>query len=128
MSFLKKLGQVILNVTGIVTGFGPLIAALIPGNKDDKIIQIVSADLTQIANIIQQVEVFGQALGLPGADKLKGSAPAVAQIILQSSLMINKKINNPVLFKQGCTKIADGMADILNSIPDNNVQIEDKKA
>ncbi len=116
MTFLKKLGTIVLKVTEIVTGFGPLASMLIPGTKDDKIIQMVSADLVQIASIIAQVEVFGQALGIAGPDKLKAAAPAVAQIILQSAVMVNHKIENPALFHQGCTKVADGMADILNSL------------
>jgi hypothetical protein len=119
MTFLKKLGEVVLKVTGIVTGFGPGLAAIIPGTKDDVIIQKVSIDLAEIAQIIQQAEVFGQALGLPGAQKLQAAAPAVAQIILQSSILAKHELANPVLFQQGCTKVADGMADVLNSLKDN---------
>jgi hypothetical protein len=116
MSFLKKLGSIILKVSEIVIGFGPAAAMLIPGTKDDKIIQTISVDLAQIAQIIAQVEVFGQALSLPGAQKLQAAAPAVAQVVLQSSIMVNHKIANPALFQTGCTKVADGMADILNSL------------
>jgi hypothetical protein len=116
MAFLKKLGQIVLKATEIVAAFALPVSMSIPGNKDDKIIQTISADLAQIAQIIAQAEVFGQALGLPGADKLKASAPAVAQIILQSSILVNHKIENPVLFQAGCMKIADGMADVLNSL------------
>jgi hypothetical protein len=119
MTFLKKLGAILLEATKIVTGFGPLASALIPGTKDDKIIQVVSSDLVQIAGIVTQVEVFGQALSIAGADKLKAAAPAVAQIILQSSLLANHKIANAPLFQTGCTKIADGMADVLNALKDN---------
>lgn len=118
MKFLTKLGQILLKATEIVTGFGPLASALIPGTKDDKIIQVISTDLAQISQIIGQVELFGQALGIAGPDKLKAAAPAVAQIILQSSILAQHKIADPVLFQQGATKIADGMADVLNSLQD----------
>lgn len=118
MSWLKKVGSIVLKVSQIVVGFGPTAAALIPGDKDDKIIRVLSADLVQIAGIIQQVEVFGQALGLPGADKLKAASPAVAQIILQSAILAKHEIADPALFSRGCTKVADGMADILNSLKD----------
>lgn len=118
MAWLKKVGQIVLKVTEIVVGFGPVVSSLIPGDRDDKIIQVVSVDLVQISQIIQQVEVFGQALGIAGPDKLKAAAPAVAQIILASSMMAKHEIADPVLFRQGCTKVADGMADILNSLKD----------
>lgn len=119
MKFLSKLGAIILKVTQIVVGFGPGLAAIIPGTKDDKIIQIISVDLQHVAAVVQQAEVFGQALSLPGADKLKAAAPAVAQIVLQSALLANHAIEDPALFAQGCTKLADGMADILNSLKAN---------
>jgi hypothetical protein len=118
MSWLSKAATIALKVTEIVTGLGPLASAIIPGDKDDKIIQAVSVDLAQIAQIIAQVEIFGQALGLPGAQKLTAAAPSVAQVILQSSIMAKHEISNPELFKTGCTKVADGMADVLNSLKD----------
>jgi hypothetical protein len=125
MSWLSKAAMIALKVTEIVTGIGPLAAAIIPGDKDDKVIQKVSVDLAQIAQIIAQVEIFGQALGLPGAQKLTAAAPSVAQIILQSSVMAKHEIADPALFKVGCTKVADGMADVLNSLKDK-VESENK--
>lgn len=117
MNFLAKLGGIILKVTEIVTGFSPILQTVLPGQKDT--IQLVSRDLVEIANIITQVEAFGQVLGTPGADKLKAATPLVAQIILQSSILANHSIANPALFKQGTQKIADGMADVLNSLQGN---------
>jgi hypothetical protein len=43
------------------------------------------------------------------------AAPLIAQAILQSSLMAGHTLADPVLFKQGATKIADGLADVLNA-------------
>lgn len=127
MSWLKKVGMILLRTTEIVTGLGPVVSALIPGKKDDAIIQVVSQDLAQIASIIAQVEVIGQALGLPGDKKLIAASAPVAQIILQSSVMVHHKIADPVLFQKGCASIASGMADVLNSLKDD-VDTEDKKA
>mgnify|MGYP001561276841 FL=1 len=118
MGWLKKVGLIVLKVTEIVSGLGPIASALIPGDKDDKVIRVVSADLAQIAAIIAQAEIFGQALGLPGAQKLTASAPAVAQIIMQSAILANHKIADPVKFKAGCTQVPSGMADILSSLED----------
>lgn len=82
-------------------------------------ITVVSQDLSQIASIITQVEAMGQALGIAGPDKLRAASPLVAQIILQSALLANHSISDGPLFTQGTTKVADGMADILNALKDN---------
>jgi len=113
MKFLTRLGKVLLQATQIVTGIAPFIPATQQGTY-----QIISRDLEQISAIIAQVELFGQALGLPGSQKLTAATPAIAQIILQSSILANHKISDEVLFKQGCQKIADGMADVMNSLED----------
>jgi hypothetical protein len=117
MTFLKKLGQILLKATEIVAGFQPLIASTFPGVSGP--VQVASRDLAQIADIIAQVEAMGQALGQPGADKLRAAAPLVAQVILQSSLLAQRQIADPMLFKVGAQKVADGMADVLNSLKDD---------
>lgn len=114
MGFLKKLGTVLLKVTEIATGFG----ALVPPQYQN-VEKAVISDLKAIESVIVNVEAFGQVLGTPGADKLKAATPLVAQMILQSSLVAGRKIENAALFQQGATKIADGMADILNSLKDD---------
>ena len=128
MSFLKKFGQIAGEVGKValsVAGVAPYVQAALPGQSEK--IQIVSADLAQIATIAQEVEVIGQALSLPGTQKLQAATPLVAQVILQSSLLANHKISNPALFAQGSQKIADGMADVLNSLKDE-VATENKTA
>lgn len=114
MKYLTKIGQILLKVTQIATGLAPII----PTEYKDKYVA-VSRDLEQISAIIVQAELFGQALGLPGSQKLTAATPAVAQIILQSSVLVDHKIADPVLFRQGCQKIADGMADVMNSLNDS---------
>ena len=114
MKFLTKLGQILLKATTIITGIAPFI----PSNQVG-LYTTISKDLSEIANIVVQAEVFGQSLNLPGAQKLQAASPAVAQIILQSAILANHKIANEDLFKQGVTKITDGMADVLNSLHDN---------
>lgn len=114
MTLLSKIGSILLKVTQIVIGLSPLIPDTQKGAY-----QIISRDLEQISSIIIQAELFGQALGLKGPDKLTAATPAVAQIILQSSILANHKIANQELFKQGCNKIANGMADVMNSLNDS---------
>lgn len=117
MTFLKKLGTIILKATEIVTGFGPLISTMQP--KAAPVITEIQSDLAAVATVIANVEAVGQVLGTPGADKLRAATPLVAQAILQSSLLAHRKIENPALFQQGAQKIADGMADVLNSLKDD---------
>jgi hypothetical protein len=128
MTFLRKLGIVLLKGVQIATGLaplaGPLISTVSPGSAGS--VAVVTSDLNQIAAIIAQVEAMGQALSLKGTDKLKAAGPLVAQIIVSSSLLVNKKIADPNLFNSGAAKIADGMADVLNSIHADSMTTADK--
>lgn len=119
MGWLKKAASIALKVTEVVLGFGPLITSLTPTKRDDQILAQVTPSLTQIAGVIGQVEIFGQALGLPGAQKLTAATPAVAQIIMQSAFMAGHKIADEAKFKAGCTQVAAGMADILSSLKED---------
>lgn len=125
LTFLKKVGQDVVAASGIVSTFAPVVEAAVPSQAAK--IETVSTDFAQVAAIIQQVEVMGQVLNQPGADKLRAAAPMVAQAILQSSIMVNHEIANPALFQQAATKIADGMADLLNSLK-ADVPVENKVA
>ena len=120
MTLLSRIGSVLLTATKIVTGLAPFIP---PANQGTY--SVISQDLEQISAIIIQVELFGQALGLKGPDKLTAASPAVAQIILRSSILANHKIANELVFTAGCKKIADGMADVMNSL-DSSVETINK--
>lgn len=122
MKFLTILGQVLLKGTAIFAGFAPLAQAVFPGQAGA--IQTVSKDLAQIADIVSQVEAAGQALKLPGDQKLAMATPMVAQIIIRSAMLANHQIADPALFNAGCAKVASGMADVLNSIHGNPEQLE----
>lgn len=116
MKFLTKFGQVALTVTKAILGFMPMAQQFVPSGG---VAATVVSDIDLIAQAICQVEIVGQALQLPGTAKLTGSAPLIAQIILKSSIVANHKIENAALFQQGCTSIASGMADVLNSLKDD---------
>ena len=122
MSFLKKLGSAILGGISIVTGFQPVVQSINP--RVGSLTTTVTSDLALVAAVIGQVEAMGQALALPGAQKLTAAAPLVAQVIMQSSLMTGKKINDEVLFQKACSEIAGGMADLLNSLHEQAVQVD----
>ena len=125
MKFLSKIGQIIVKGLEIVTGLEPAINVLNPGVGAT--LQTATSDLEELASIIQMIEAAGQSVGVAGPDKLKMAGPLVAQIVLKSSLLVNHQIANGPLFTQGTTKIADGMADVLNSLKDN-IQTTNKGA
>jgi hypothetical protein len=119
LSALAKFGQIVANFAGIAAGLGPIFKGALPGQAGT--IDKVESEISLIAGQIQTVESIGQALSIKGPDKLKAAAPLVAQVILQSALMAGHEYD-PVLFTQGSTKIADGFADVLNSIKADKVQ------
>lgn len=124
MTLLAKIGGIIVKGLAILTGVAPIFQSAVPGASGT--ISTVTSDLTQISTIITEVEAMGQALAIKGPDKLKAAAPLVAQVILQSSLLVNHKIANQALFTQACTEIAGGMADLLNSLDSGNVSSQSK--
>lgn len=119
MTLLKKIGDFIVRGIQILAGFSPIAQAALPNQTG--IIQTVSQDLAQVANIIVTAEAMGTALGQPGSMKLVMATPMVAQIILQSSILAGHKVANGPLFTAGAQKIADGMADVLNSLHEDGV-------
>lgn len=119
MTFLKKLGQLALQITGIVLGLQEPIGN---GQPAPALSPAVS-DLLKIAQVIVSVEIAGQALNLAGPDKLKAAIPLVAQILSGSSFMAGHNISDPALYQVGIANIAAGMANILNSIHDKDADM-----
>lgn len=113
MTFLKKLGEILLKGTALAMGVAPMFP------KYEEAIEKGVDTIRKIMGIVVAVEVIGQKLQLPGPQKLTAAAPLIAQVILESDMMIGRKIDNPVLFQEGATAIADGMAKILNSLKDD---------
>ena len=124
MTFLKALGLAIIKGAQIVSGLAPMVRTALPNQTG--LIDTVSADLAEIAKVVVTVEAIGQALHQPGTAKLTAASPLVAQIVLRSSVLSGKKIANEGLFAQGAQKIADGMADVLNSLHEDGVKIENR--
>lgn len=114
MKFLTQIGRAILTGATLVARFEGLIPSSISSSVP--VLAHIEDDVSKIANIIVNVEAIGQALNVPGSDKLKVAAPLVSQVILKSSILANHSIDNESLFTAGCTKIADGFADVLNSL------------
>ena len=121
MNLLKKIGTIMLKATEIWIGFWPLVSATIPGSS--AVVQTVSKDLIQIADIIVQVESIGQALGTAGPQKAVAAAPLVAQVVMSSALMAHHQIADEAAFKAACVTIAGGFADLLNALKGDVVTI-----
>ena len=119
-TFLKKIGAGILQGLKIATNVLPTISQEIPATAG--IIGKIQDGIDLIGGVIVSAEVMGQALNLPGTQKLTAAAPQVAQIILQSALLAGKKIADQAKFNAGCVKVADGFADILNSLSADEVK------
>lgn len=114
MTFLSKIGSLILKGISLWFGFAPVVGQQLPGGAG--IVQRITKDLAEIANVIIAVEAVGQLKGMPGPEKAKAAGPLVAQIVLQSTILAGKKIAKPDLFNAGCVNIAGGVADVLNSL------------
>ena len=123
MSFLKKLGQILAKATQIAIGIGPLTQTLYP--QGAAVVKEIQSDLAVLAQLVVNAEAMGQALNIPGPDKARAIAPLIAQSILQSQIMLHRKIKDPTLFLKGCTGLGGDLADILNSL-DDDIQTQDK--
>ena len=119
ISFLKKLGGAIAKGVSI----GGAVAAIAAPDKFKPVIAKGLDTLSRVGDVVIQTEALAQSLSGPvaGADKLKAASPIAAAMILESSLVAGRKIADQALFTQGCQKITDGMADILNSIDGSEV-------
>lgn len=126
MKFLTKLAQIFATGLRIVGLFGPVVQSVLPQSAG--VIQTVSQDLSEVAQVVVDVEQMGVALQLKGPDKLKAAAPLVADVILKSALLANHKIDNQDLFNQGVNGVAGGMADILNSLHTDGIVVTNKQA
>lgn len=114
MTFLQRVGQILMKGIEIWAGFAQTIQREFPGVSGP--VQVITKDLTQIATIVTEVEAIGQIASTAGSDKLKAATPLVAQVIMQSALMEGRTVANPTLFTKSCEEIAGGMADLLNSL------------
>lgn len=125
MTFLKKLGLIVTKIGAAAVGLEPLIHGMLPAAAQAIEARVIGS-INQLAGIIVQAEAIGNVLSLPGADKLKIATPLIANEIVQSALLVGKKIAKPELFQQGSQKIADGLADVLNSLHEDGAKEDDK--
>lgn len=117
MTFLKKLGQILVNIAGIAVGVGPIIQPFLGSGSAAKVVSTATNDLTSIGQVIVQIETaFAAVPGSTGAQKLQASIPLIGNIIQTSELVSGHKIANEALFTQAVQEYAQATVDLLNSI------------
>ena len=120
MTFLKKLGQILVNLAGIAAGIGPIITPFLGSGKSAAVAGTVVNDLTAIGSTIVQIETaFAAVPGSTGAQKLQAAIPLVGNIIKTSELVVGKKIKNEALFTQAIQEYTQATVDLLNSLDES---------
>lgn len=125
MGFLKKIGSIILKGAAIATGYGPMIGALAPAAAGT--VTRVTDIFSKLAGLVITGEAMGQALKLPGDQKLAAVTPLAIQMILQSDVMLGRKVKDQAKFAAASATIVSGLADLLNSL-DDDIAVENKAA
>jgi len=118
MSFLKNLGKILSTASTLIPVYGPLIGAMIPGDRDDRIIAGANDRIDGMLGVVAQAEVMGQAIAVPGAQKAAMAAPAILQILLSSKLVAGKKPKDAAAAKVAAENVGKALADFLNAFED----------
>ena len=125
MNWLKKAGQVIANVVGIVSGVGPIFAAAIPGTKDDAAIKRVQDGLTEVAQWVTITEgMFASVQQSTGLEKLNAATAFVAQVIQRAEFMAGKEIMDEARFAAAVRGITSNVADLLSSLKPKDLEVK----
>ena len=119
ISFLKKLGQILVSAAGVASGVGPIVLPLL-GSSKNKVATDISTginDLTAIGQTTLQIETaFANIPNSTGEQKLQALMPLTANILKTSELIAGKKIANETLFTKAVQEISQGVVDMLNSV------------
>jgi hypothetical protein len=115
VTFLKKLGTIILKVIGIATGFAPLVNQYVPGTE--KVVAKADDKLNQALAVIVTAEQMFAAAGATksGPDKLKAASAFVAQLVQQADMLAGRHPKDEAKFSASVQNLTSALADILNS-------------
>jgi len=120
MTFLSKLGSILVQGSKIIVGISPFLQGTSKGVVDK-----ASQVLEQVIQIVVDMEVLGQKWGLTGAQKLEGATTQAVTIFLNSAFLVGRKINNATLFREGVSDVVNGVVKILNSAKADGLDTED---
>jgi len=126
-TFLQGLGSVVGKVSAVATTVFPILSPFLGSGAQQTNVRSyttegINNDLTQIASVVTTAEAMFQAPG-SGATKLAASTPLVLQILRTSQAFDGKKIANEALAEQGASKIVSGLADFMNAIHPDQVNV-----
>jgi len=120
MTFLKKLGTVVLKIVGIASGLMPLVSAELPAKEAGEVSTVtdkLNQGLGVIATTEQMFTAVSQASG-QGSAKLTAATPFVAALVQQTATLAGKTPKDPAKFEAACTALTSALADIMNSYGD----------
>ena len=121
MSFLKKLGQILAKAVAIAAGVGPIVLPFLGSSKAQTVGTTAMNDLTQITQIVTQVEAVVQTPG-SGAQKLASATPLVLGILKTSEAFAGKKLKDEALASKGAQEVVQGIVDFMNAIDEGEVK------
>lgn len=119
MGFRKKLGELLAAGTQLVPVFGPLIAGLIPGTKDDRIIAGVGNTLLEIEGAVadvQQTALTWKDKNITSEDKIRLVTPKVGVIMVRSMKIAGRSLRkeDEAKFLAACGRLGGDYADIMD--------------
>lgn len=121
VSFLKQFGLDVLKGIQIFEGIEPVASAALSATSPKAASELDS--ISQMAGAAMNIESgFAAAFGptnQTGPAKLAALVPQVQQIVLNSELLVGKKIGNEALFTKAMQEYAQATADMLNSLQPN---------
>lgn len=127
ISFLSKIGSLIVEAKKVVPFFLPIVKAYTPDSVDRKI-DIAMDSVDQFAAAVVDVEAISKALGTPltGQQKFLAVQPRIAQIVYRGSVIAAvggpSKIKNKALYDKAVAGYAQATVDLLNSLNEDAVQ------
>lgn len=123
MTFLKKLGQLLFQVVGIITGVGPLLVPFLGSGKAAQAVSTGINDLTAMGQRVVEIETAVQTPG-SGPQKLAMVIPLITNIVRTSEMVIGHKVANDALFAKACQEYAQATVDLLNSLHPESIKTQ----
>lgn len=119
MTFLKKLGEVVLKIIGIASGVMPLIQPALPASAQG-VVSTVEDKLNKSLGVIVTAEQMFAATGAvkAGSAKLQAAKPFISQLMQQTELLVGKTPKNEQAYETAITNLTSAFADVLNSYGD----------
>jgi len=117
ISILKKIGLEANKFDALIPMAGPFIHALtssIPDSRVDLVTGYIADGLQLATRIVTDAEIAGQSLELPGPQKAKLAAPALAQLFLDLPQFRGEKPKDPAAFKAHAVALGGAIADLMN--------------